>query len=843
MIEAGKTAVTWNAEPTVERSWTTPSTTGGLGKGPSERLIVPSFSGDIENGGDLGSSARSYLRQVSAWEKMTKLAPDQRALVLYQHLAGSAWVNSESLSVDELARPDGVDRLREWVRQHYLDVEVTQVGRSLSDLFRKLRRRPTQSFRDYAAEFNRLLARVVECGCALPDVANAWLFVDRANLDEATEVSLLASVLNKYALKALQSAAIVLDRSMRKPWEKGATRGRPQNVNHAEDVPEGNDTDTDVEGPTFDDPHVDAGDLYVSYMTAKARYKEAAKSRGVDTKGNDKNKEVDATNARRAAESKIALAKAKSHCSACGQKGHWHRDEICPKFGKNSAGTKPNTIHVTNEVYELIYGGAHDLLAILDTACSKTVVGTSWLQKYLDHTKGGGYDADFIRERESFKFGAASKIYESSYAVVIFIPIASQVVAVKASVIHGDVPLLMSKPALTRLGLILDLGRSVATFRELQSGEIVLLETHSGHPALKIDHADMAKPDLSKLPTSWENHGVEIFSERAVYMVSCCGDEQVNGSGPDIVPKIFYDKKIDGTIRDMLTSDVLNEELFSVWWATTEIKNDFWLELPHKLIRVHVTPRRKFFDPRRWETSQTHLRDLLLAQLGSMRETWGVGCLSSRMLSTVSELWQDRELGDYPTLWVGRSVFNRAQAPLVPGPPGHGCSMADDKRAVDCGVQQARAGNQQGLDMPGASDSSPGRHGVREEEQGGHRPEGPKGLSGMNLGELREEAKRLNLEVGPRDTKGSLMLRIRDAAAPATTVMTVGRFRGSPFGEIPDAYGAWASEEERQNGANMHVDLKRFVMWRRHARNAEKTEKKPAKSTPNYLDVETYASV
>ena len=196
----------------------------GATKGPTERLIVPSFNGDPENGGDLGTSARSYLRQVSAWEKMTKLAPDQRAPVLYQHLSGSAWVNSESLNVEELAKADGVDRLREWIRQHYLDVEVTQVGRSLSDLFRKLRRRPQQSFRDYAAEFNRLLARVVECGCALPDVANALLFVDRANLDEATEVSLLASVGNKYALKALQSAAIVLDRSMRKPWRRQATR-------------------------------------------------------------------------------------------------------------------------------------------------------------------------------------------------------------------------------------------------------------------------------------------------------------------------------------------------------------------------------------------------------------------------------------------------------------------------------------------------------------------------------------------------------------------------------------------------------------------------------------------
>ncbi|CAE7603954.1 GIP, partial [Symbiodinium microadriaticum] len=676
-----------------------------LGKGPSERLIVPSFSGDIENGGDLGSSARSYLRQVSAWEKMTKLAPDQRALVLYQHLAGSAWVNSESLSVDELARPDGVDRLREWVRQHYLDVEVTQVGRSLSDLFRKLRRRPTQSFRDYAAEFNRLLARVVECGCALPDVANAWLFVDRANLDESTEVSLLASVGNKYALKALQSAAIVLDRSMRKPWEKGTARGRPQNVNHAEEVTEGADTDTDVEAPSFDDPHDDAGDLYVSYMTAKARYKEAAKSRGVETKGADKTDKTkeDPNHARRAAESKIALAKAKSHCSACGQKGHWHRDEVCPKFGKNQSNPRPQTIHVTNEVYELIFGGASDLLAILDTACSKTVVGTNWLQKYLNHTKGGGYDAEFIRERESFKFGAASKIYESTYAAVIFIPIASRVIAVKAAVIHGDVPLLMSKPALTRLGLILDLGRSVASFHALQSGEIVLLETHSGHPALKVDHAEMAKPDLSRLPTSWENHGIEIFSEREVYMVGCSGDEQGSGFNCDGVPKIFYDKKIDGTVRDMLSGDILNEELFSVWWATTDIKNDFWLELPHKLIRVHVTPRRKFFDPRRWDPPA-------MVAVWQMSKGQLIAECNKRELAINSE-WTCPELR---TVLLADMEFEKKN----------------------------KSGNT------------------------------PKGLSGMTLKELREEAGRLNLEVGPKETRGALMLRIRDAAAPASTVMT-----------------------------------------------------------------------
>ena len=160
------------------------------------------------------------LQPAATCERMTKLAPNQQALVLYQHLQAAAWVNAESLDVDRLGDVDGVDYLKDWIRQHYLDVEVTSVGRSLSDLVRKLRRRPSQTFRDYAAEFNRLLARVVECGCRLLDVATAWLFVDRANLDETTEVSLLASVGNRYALRELQQAAIMLDRSMRKPWEK-----------------------------------------------------------------------------------------------------------------------------------------------------------------------------------------------------------------------------------------------------------------------------------------------------------------------------------------------------------------------------------------------------------------------------------------------------------------------------------------------------------------------------------------------------------------------------------------------------------------------------------------------
>ena len=134
----------------------------------------------------------------------------------------------------------------------------------------------------------------------MPDVANAWLFVDRANLDEATEVSLLASVGNKYALKALQSAAIVLDRSMRKPWEKTGFKAKLQSVHQTEDV---DPADSDAEGLLLDDPEGQCEELYLSYMTAKARYKEVAKARGIEYKNGER--DGDANGLRKAAEAKI----------------------------------------------------------------------------------------------------------------------------------------------------------------------------------------------------------------------------------------------------------------------------------------------------------------------------------------------------------------------------------------------------------------------------------------------------------------------------------------------------------------------------------------------------------
>ena len=164
---------------------------------------------------------------------------------------------------------------------------MTQVGRSLSEFFRQ---EAGQATRDYVGEFDCAHARLIEAGCSLPDIAAAWVFVDRMQLEESAELNLLASVGNLYDLRLLQRAAIVQDRALRKPWENGGKgqgkrnnkgewwRNRTRDVYRTDfndDQPYLND-DIDQDDDDTPIPEEVAEELYEAYMThenAKAKYR------------------------------------------------------------------------------------------------------------------------------------------------------------------------------------------------------------------------------------------------------------------------------------------------------------------------------------------------------------------------------------------------------------------------------------------------------------------------------------------------------------------------------------------------------------------------------------------
>ena len=193
---------------------------GNGGERATEKIPVPTFSGLAGEEGEVGSTARSYLRRVEAWERVTRMTPNQRGVALYTALKDKAWVEAEALSIERLSVDTGTQYFKDFIKQRYMDVEVTQVGRIMSQFFRVLKRGNDESVRTFTGEFDRMVARLAEVQVVLPETVLAWMYVDKLRLDEAGEISLLASVRNEYSLKRLQEAALIHDRSLRKPYEE-----------------------------------------------------------------------------------------------------------------------------------------------------------------------------------------------------------------------------------------------------------------------------------------------------------------------------------------------------------------------------------------------------------------------------------------------------------------------------------------------------------------------------------------------------------------------------------------------------------------------------------------------
>ncbi|CAE7840260.1 EIF4E2, partial [Symbiodinium sp. KB8] len=673
--------------------------------GVSEKMSVPVFSAE-DQGEKLGSSARSYIRQIEAWTQVTRAPKAQQALLLYQALTGRAWIEAEELQVTELATDEGVEKFKAWITERYQEIEVGKIAEALNGFFKKLRRTPGQSIREFNAAFDRSYARLLEVDCRLPETAKAWAYLNALALSHAEELTILGSVSNEFITARLQRAAVLHEKSLKRPWENrrswekdgvpARSPGRPNtamNTDNREEEPGW--AEEAYEADELDD---EEAKIFEAYMTAKHQYKDVLRARGLDQEG-----------IKRATDEKIALAKSKSFCSVCKQRGHWHRDPECPmrsssndKGGRDRTADKVQTAHA---IFETNTNLGETLLAITDCACTKSVMGTSWLQRFVDVLKGMNVEVPLLPEQDNFRFGA-SRIYTSSYAVVVPLRLGSHWVLIRASVVHGDLPLLVSRGALASLGMVYDLEHHVADF-----------------------------------------------------------------------VKIFYEKKISPEVRNMLSGDVLPLESFVKWWQTTKLSADFWIETPEALIRLYVI----FLSCMISGNSAREIANHVSSVYGS-----AVQC------SIVESFAHPTHLLCLRPGMSRRPAWQMTKQELLAEATRLGLAPHPDWTAVEL------------------------RSAIVEMTQDLRTSSVPKGLSSMKLQELKDEADKIGLVYGEKVTRGMLMRNIRDYhATPDNTVMTIGKHRGNTYSQIPGSYARWADAEEKANGANMHPDLRRFVMWHR----------------------------
>ena len=89
------------------------------------------------------------------------------------------------------------------------------------------------------------------------------------------------------------------------------------------------------------------------------------------------------------------------------------------------------------------------------------------------------------KECEAYRFGTGRVHYSSFYVIVNF-RLGNYTIQVRISIITGDIPLLLSKTVLGKLGMLYDVGQGMADFKAINLKDYELATTSSGHPAIPI---------------------------------------------------------------------------------------------------------------------------------------------------------------------------------------------------------------------------------------------------------------------------------------------------------------------------------------------------------------------
>ncbi|CAE7756515.1 RE2 [Symbiodinium sp. CCMP2456] len=122
---------------------------------------------------------------------------------------------------------------------------------------------------------------------------------------------------------------------------------------------------------------------------------------------------------------------------------------------------------------------------ILDLGCMKSVAGTRWVNQHIRHLKGLGRWMKATKESESFRFGDGHEL-KSCFSFTFEATVLGVPVILRLSVVPGDCPPLLSKPACSQLSFVIDTENNTVSSKKLGVVKYGLAETYGGHYAVPI---------------------------------------------------------------------------------------------------------------------------------------------------------------------------------------------------------------------------------------------------------------------------------------------------------------------------------------------------------------------
>ena len=414
----------------------------------------------------------TWKNDVEIWCDLTDLVPSKRAMAIHLSLDGRARIASSELSKEELKKENGVKTLLDKLDGLFLPEKGRRQFTAFQNLH-NLRRKSNVPVHEFIAEFEHGYFKFQKEDMRLPDAVMAFMLLSSCNLAES-DVHLVMSALSDITFKNMKS---VLKRVFASSMKQNGESSKFENI------------DIKVE-PVFQA----SDESQESFFARNKRGFRGGRfsnrgSRGAQRgRGNNRNFNKD----EKRKLNPVGTDGEVSRCLICESKFHWARE--CPHAYENSKDDEEPSENVQLSLFMGFTNQTDDkklsnlLLesresAVMDTGCSTTVCGKSWLGSYVACLDEKEISA--IQEFEStstFTFGDG-QCYPSEKRVILPCWIGKIKANISVDVVTCDIPLLLSAKSMKNANMIWDFKNDSV---KIGSNLVNLIRSSSGHYLLPL---------------------------------------------------------------------------------------------------------------------------------------------------------------------------------------------------------------------------------------------------------------------------------------------------------------------------------------------------------------------
>lgn len=426
-----------------------------------------------------------YKQELLAWREVTDLAKGKQGVAIALSLPEESETKIrekvfDQIELAELKKDDGFDTLVAFLDKHLAKDDLTDSLEKFEE-FEDYQRIDSQSVSEYIAQFDSKYRKIEKKKMTLPPEILAFKLLRKANITKEEKMLVLTGM-NYENKDTLYDEAKKSLKKFKGEVTEGAAHGSTPSIKLE---------------PTFLAQNEEAL-LAAGYVRAKqgGRFNSTSQrvggrsGRGGFARGTYNNRGSPMVNVNKNV-NPVGADGLPITCKSCGS--FRHLVAKCPDSWENLSKVniteEENVVlftgYKTDEISQLGVDARN--CAVLDSACSSTVCGETWLENYI----GSLDDAERKKVTKAegsriFKFGGGTKL-KSKCEYSIPGEIAGTSVTIQTDVVDSDIPLLLSRSAMKNAGVKLDLQNDTA---EILGKDVSLNLTSSGHYCIPIDKSE-----------------------------------------------------------------------------------------------------------------------------------------------------------------------------------------------------------------------------------------------------------------------------------------------------------------------------------------------------------------